>query len=58
MQNDPLKRIADGAVALDLGDAIVVELTARLPEARVIQRITDDHTSRVITFELLTAEEH
>jgi hypothetical protein len=52
-----IKRIADeGAVALAKREAFVHEVTAALPEARVIQRIIDDHTSRVITFEQLSAE--
>jgi hypothetical protein len=52
-----MKRIADGVVPVADRDAFVVRLTAALPEARVIKQVTDDHTSRVITFELLTAEE-
>jgi len=52
-----VKRLADGAVAIADHDALVARLTAALPEARVIKQVTDDHTSRVITFELLTAEE-
>jgi|KBSMisStaDraftv2_1062788.scaffolds.fasta_scaffold1618522_2 hypothetical protein len=52
-----VKRIADAAVRIaDDRDAFVVALTAALPEARVIKQVTDDHTSRVITFELLTEE--
>lgn len=57
MRNDPLKRIADGKMAIEDRDARLEQLRAELPEARVIKRITDDHTSRVITFQLLTAEE-
>lgn len=53
-----IKRIAtDGAVAMAARDVFVQQLTDALPEARVIQRINDDHTARVITFELLS-EEH
>ena len=52
-----VKRLADAAVAIADRDAFVAELTAALPEARVIKQVADDHTSRVITFELLTAKE-
>jgi hypothetical protein len=52
-----VKRIADGSVPIADRDEFVARLTAALPEARVIKQVTDDHTSRVITFELLTAEE-
>lgn len=57
MRNHPLKRIADGKMAIEDRDARLEQLRAELPEARVIKRITDDHTSRVITFQLLTADE-
>ena len=57
MRNQSLKQIADGHVAIEDGDAMLEQLTAALPEARVIKRVTDDHTSRVITFQLLTEEE-
>ncbi|HEX8952643.1 MAG TPA: hypothetical protein VF945_12395 [Polyangia bacterium] len=57
MCNEPRKRIIDGKVAIEDRDAVVAELMAALPEARVIKRVTDDHTSRVITFQLLTAED-
>jgi hypothetical protein len=57
MRSDQFKRIVAGAVALERRDAAVAELAAALPEARVIQRIIDDHTSRVVTFELLSTEE-
>jgi len=56
MRNESLRRIVDGAVALGDRDAVVERLTAALPEARVIKQVTDDHTSRVITFELLTEQ--
>jgi hypothetical protein len=51
------KRIVDRVVALADRDAFMERLTSALPEARVIKQIIDDDTSRVITFELLTAEE-
>jgi hypothetical protein len=53
-----IQRIAaDGAaVAPASREAHVQQLTAALPEARVIKSILDDHTSRVITFELLSEE--
>jgi hypothetical protein len=51
-----LKNIVDSAVALEENEAFVARLTAELPEARVIKQVTDDHTARVITFELLTEE--
>lgn len=58
MRNECVKRIADdGRVAIEDRDARLEQLMAELPEARVIKRITDDHTSRVITFQLLTAED-
>lgn len=58
MRNQCVKRIADdGRVAIEDRDARLEQLMAELPEARVIKRITDDHTSRVITFQLLTAED-
>jgi len=50
MRNQELVAVADR-------DAFVERLRAELPEARVIKQITDDHTSRVITFQLLTEEE-
>ena len=56
MRNSSMQRLVDGAVALEDREAFVERLTAALPEARVIKRVTDDHTSRVITFELLTEE--
>jgi hypothetical protein len=52
-----LERIAGGRVALQWHEALVEEITAALPEARGIQRIIDDHTARVVTFELLSIEE-
>jgi len=55
--NESVKRIADGRVAIEDRDARLERLMAELPEARVIKRVTDDHTSRVITFQLLTAED-
>lgn len=58
MRNECVKRIADdGRVAIEDRDARLEQLMAELPEARVIKRVTDDHTSRVITFQLLTAED-
>jgi hypothetical protein len=51
-----LKNLVDHAVALEEHEALVDRLTAALPEARVIRQVTDDHTARVITFELLTEE--
>ncbi len=57
MRNEPLKRIADGKMAIEDRQVQLEQLRAELPEARVIKRITDDHTSRVITFQLLTAED-
>ena len=57
MKREDKRRIVEGVVALEEHDAFVERLTAALPEARVIQQIIDDDTSRVITFELLTAEE-
>ncbi|MGZ3427838.1 MAG: hypothetical protein ACXVCV_14375 [Polyangia bacterium] len=51
-----LKNLVDSAVALEEHEAFVARLTAELPEARVIKQVTDDHTARVITFELLTEE--
>jgi len=50
MRNQELVAVADR-------DAFVERLRAELPEARVIKQITDDHTSRVITFQLLTTTE-
>jgi hypothetical protein len=55
MKREP-KRIADGVVTYADRDALLERLTAELPEARVIQQIIDDDTSRVITFELLTEQ--
>ena len=57
MSSEQKKRIVDGVVAYADRDAFVERLTAELPEARVIKQIIADDTSRVITFELLTAEE-
>ncbi len=57
MRNESLRRIVDGAVAIEDRDAAVERLRAALPEARVIKKVTDDHTSRVITFELLTQQD-
>jgi hypothetical protein len=51
-----LKTLVDGVMALEEHDALVERLTAALPEARVIKQVADDHTARVITFELLTQE--
>ena len=51
-----LQKLVDSGVALEEHEAFVDRLTAALPEARVIKQVTDDHTSRVITFELLTEE--
>ena len=56
LRNDTMRRIVDGTVAIEDRDAFVARLTAALPEARVIKQVTDDHTSRVITFELLTEQ--
>ena len=56
MSNSERKRIVERAVAVDEHDVFVAELTAALPEARCIKRVIDDHTSRVITFELLSAD--
>ena len=57
MKSESWRRITDGAVAIEDRDAFVERLTAALPEARVIKRVTDDHTARVITFELLTEQD-
>lgn len=54
MKHATFRRIVDGAVAIADRDAFVARLTEALPEARVIRQVTDDHTSRVITFERLT----
>jgi hypothetical protein len=53
-----IQRFADDgpAVAPASREAHVQQLTAALPEARVIKSILADDTSRVITFELLTEE--
>jgi hypothetical protein len=56
MYKHKLRQIVDDAIVLDDGDALFERLTDALPEARVIRQITDDHTSRAITFELLTQE--
>jgi len=56
MHKHKLRQIVDDAIVLDDGDALMERLTDALPEARVIRQIIDDHTSRVITFELLTQE--
>jgi len=55
MSRECTRRLAAGEVVLDDHDAFVARLTAALPEARVIKQISEDDTSRVITFELLTA---
>jgi hypothetical protein len=57
MRSDELKRIAVGRIALKRRDRLVHEMTAALPEARVTKQILDDHTSRVVTFDLLSTEE-
>ena len=57
MRDQSLRRIVDGAVAIEDRDAVVERLTAALPEARVIKQVTDDHTARVITFALLTRQD-
>jgi len=53
-----VRRIASaGEVAHAARDVLVQELTASLPEARVIDRVIHAHaSSRVITFELLSTE--
>jgi hypothetical protein len=52
-----IRRIAaQGAVALERRDAFFEEITAALPEARVIDKMANDPTARIITFELLTEE--
>ena len=56
MHKHRVRLFVDDAIVLDDGDAFLERLTDALPEARVIRQITDDHTSRVITFELLTEE--
>lgn len=58
-RKSPIQRIADDgpAVAPASREAHVQQLTAVLPEARVIKSVLDDHTSRVITFELLSSPE-
>jgi len=56
MQKQKVLQFVDAAVAFEDGDVFLERLTDALPEARVIRQITDDHTSRVITFELLTEE--
>jgi hypothetical protein len=56
MQKHRVLQFVDAAVAFEDGDVVLERLTDALPEARVIRQITDDHTSRVITFELLTEE--
>lgn len=43
-------------IALPSREAHVAQLREALPEARVIKSVLDDHTSRVITFELLSEE--
>lgn len=57
LRRSELKDLVGSAVALHDHEAFVERLTAALPEARVIKQVIDDHTSRVITFELLTREE-
>jgi hypothetical protein len=53
-----IKEIAvAGAVALERRAALVYELTAALPEARVIDEMAHDPSARVITFELLSEED-
>lgn len=56
MSKREFKKIGDGEVALAKRDALVTQLTAALPEARVIKRVLDDHTSRAITFALLSKD--
>lgn len=56
MSKHKVRQIVDDAIVLDDRDALFEQLTDALPEARVIRQVTDDHTSRVITFELLTQE--
>jgi hypothetical protein len=56
MQKQKVLQFIDAAVAFEDGDAFLERLTDALPEARVIRQVNDDHTSRVITFELLTEE--
>jgi hypothetical protein len=47
--------VCDGdTVAPASREAHVHALTAALPEARIIKSVLDDHTSRVITFELFS----
>jgi hypothetical protein len=55
MRNEVGRRIIDEIVPVADRDEFVERLTAALPEARVIKQVNDDHTSRVITFELLTS---
>jgi hypothetical protein len=50
------RRFVERAVPIAERDAFVEQLAAALPEARVIKRVIDDHTSRVITFELLSED--
>jgi hypothetical protein len=56
MQKQKVWQFVDAAVAFEDGDVFLEQLTDALPEARVIRQVNDDHTSRVITFELLTEE--
>jgi hypothetical protein len=56
MSKPDYKRIVESVVPVAERDALVEELRAALPEARVIKRVIDDHTSRVITFELLSED--
>ena len=56
MYKQKVQRFVDSSVAFEDDDAFLELLTDALPEARVIRQVTDDHTSRVITFELLTQE--
>ncbi|MDB4965852.1 MAG: hypothetical protein JWN44_1541 [Myxococcales bacterium] len=52
-----VRRIAaHGSVAHERREVLFEEITAALPEARVIDRMANDPTARIITFELLTEE--
>jgi hypothetical protein len=53
MQKQKVWQFIDASVAFEDGDVFLEQLTDALPEARVIRQVNDDHTSRVITFELL-----
>jgi hypothetical protein len=50
------RRLVERAVPIAEREVFVEELAAALPEARVIKRVIDDHTSRVITFQLLSED--